>query len=78
MLTHPTTDRLRELGLAGMARAFGELQDNPSAADLGHAEWLALLLDREATAQERLGGSTDHAAAVEAFLAKQKPVFVGH
>jgi 2-(1,2-epoxy-1,2-dihydrophenyl)acetyl-CoA isomerase len=36
------------------------------------------VLDREATAQERLGGSTDHAAAVEAFLAKQKPVFVGH
>jgi hypothetical protein len=23
MLTHPTTDRLRELGLAGMARALG-------------------------------------------------------
>ena len=24
MLTHPTTDRLRELGLAGMARALEE------------------------------------------------------
>ena len=49
MLTHPTVDQLVKLGLAGMARAFGELQENPSAAGLGHAEWLALLLDREAT-----------------------------
>jgi len=32
-----------------MARAFSELQNNPSTAGLGHAEWLALLLDREAT-----------------------------
>ena len=48
MLTHPTVDQLVKLGLAGMARAFSELQDNQSAASLGHAEWLALLLDREA------------------------------
>ena len=49
MLTHPTVDQLVKLGLGGMARAFAELQDNQSAASLGHAEWLALLLDREAT-----------------------------
>jgi DNA replication protein DnaC len=49
LLTHPTLDQLMALGLGGMARAFGELQTNPSAAELGHAEWLALLLDREAT-----------------------------
>lgn len=49
MLTHPTVDQLVKLGLAGMARALTELQDNQSAAALGHAEWLALLLDREAT-----------------------------
>jgi 2-(1,2-epoxy-1,2-dihydrophenyl)acetyl-CoA isomerase len=36
------------------------------------------VLDREADAQQRLGASTDHSAAVEAFLAKEKPVFVGH
>jgi 2-(1,2-epoxy-1,2-dihydrophenyl)acetyl-CoA isomerase len=36
------------------------------------------VLDREAAAQERLGRSTDHSTAVEAFLAKEKPVFVGH
>ncbi len=31
------------------ARAFTELEANPQSADLSHAEWLALLLDREAT-----------------------------
>ena len=47
MLTHPTIDLLRELKLDGMAEAFTELQAQDSSTDLGHAEWLALLLDRE-------------------------------
>ena len=49
MLTHPTLDQLQQLGLAGMARAFLELEANPSQAELSHAEWLGLLLDRETT-----------------------------
>jgi DNA replication protein DnaC len=49
VLTHPTLDQLQQLGLAGMARAFTELEANPSSVELSHAEWLALLLDREAT-----------------------------
>ena len=48
MLTHPTIDLLRELKLDGMAEAFTELQAQDRSAELGHAEWLALLLDREA------------------------------
>ena len=32
-----------------MARAFAEFEANPTSAALSHAEWLALLLDREAT-----------------------------
>src|SRR5712692_9714844 len=40
---------MHQLGLAGMARAFTELEANPQSAYLAHAEWLALLLDREAT-----------------------------
>ena len=48
MLHHPTLDQLRELRLAGMATAFTEMQGNPQAEQLGHPEWLALLLDREA------------------------------
>ena len=63
MLTHPTLDQLQQLGLPGpvgfadippgdrsaMARAFAELEANPSTVGLSHAEWLALLLEREAT-----------------------------
>src|SRR6516162_3861518 len=40
---------MHQLGLAGMARAFAELEANPQSADLSHAEWLGLLLDREAS-----------------------------
>ncbi len=48
MLNHPTFDQLKALKLDGMAEALVELQGQESANDLGHAEWLALLLDREA------------------------------
>src|SRR5476651_2321819 len=48
MLTHPTIDQLRALKLDGMADAFVDLQAQDRANDLDHAEWLALLLDREA------------------------------
>jgi IstB-like ATP binding protein len=47
MLTHPTLDQLRALKLDGMVDAFIELQQQDMAKDLSHAEWLALLLDRE-------------------------------
>ncbi|MDJ0278909.1 IS21-like element helper ATPase IstB [Sphingomonas sp. 2R-10] len=47
MLTHPTLDQLQALGLQGMAKAFVEVDRHGDAATLGHAEWLALLLDRE-------------------------------
>ena len=48
MLTHPTIDQLRALRLDGMVEAFVELQSQDAARDLAPAEWLALLLDREA------------------------------
>src|SRR5215470_4947163 len=47
MLTHPTLDQLRALKLDGMADAFLELEQQDAARDLTHAEWLALLVDRE-------------------------------
>jgi DNA replication protein DnaC len=47
MLTHPTLDQLRALKLDGMAQAFLELEAQEEAPNLTHAEWLALLLDRE-------------------------------
>ena len=47
MLTHPTLEQMRALKLDGMAEAFIELEAQERAKDLSHAEWLALLLDRE-------------------------------
>ena len=42
MLTHPTLDQMHQLGLAGMARAFAELEANPQSADLARRmAWLA-------------------------------------
>lgn len=48
MLTHPTLDQLRALKLDGMVQAFIELEAQEDVRNLAHAEWLALLLDREA------------------------------
>jgi DNA replication protein DnaC len=47
VLTHPTLDQLHALGLHGMAKAFIDIQASGEANGLDHAEWLALLLDRE-------------------------------
>src|SRR6516165_1032488 len=49
MLTHPTLDMLHDLGLHGMAKGFKELEQATEARALQHAEWLALLLEHEAT-----------------------------
>ncbi len=49
MLIHPTVERLRSLGLAAMADTLVEMQNNPQAAEMPHADWLGLLIDREAT-----------------------------
>lgn len=49
MLKHPTIDQLRALKLDGMADAFVELAAQDRSRDLSPAEWLALLLDREAS-----------------------------
>ena len=49
MLKHPTLDQLHALGLHGMARGFGELAEADETKGLDRNDWLALLLDREAT-----------------------------
>lgn len=53
MLTNPTLDMLRELGLSGMASAYHELEAQPEVRSLEHGEWLALLLERETTARRQ-------------------------
>src|SRR5215210_5407458 len=52
MLTHPTTERLRGLGLAAMAQALEEQRRQPDLDGLGFEERLALLVDREATERD--------------------------
>ncbi len=72
MLAHPTLDLLRDLGLHGMAKGFKDLAANPEAADLGHAEWLALIVEQEVTLRRQKRFETRaraarlrHAASVE-------------
>ena len=63
MLTHPTHSQLSAMGLHGMAKAFAALAANPEADALGHGDWLALLLDREAVHRhdKRLGARLRYA-----------------
>jgi DNA replication protein DnaC len=53
LLNHPTLDLLRDLGLHGMEKSFRDMADNPEAQSLGHAEWLAILLERESTLRQQ-------------------------
>src|SRR5688500_9210219 len=52
LLTHPTSERLLALGLAGMAKALDEQRQNHCAEGLSFEERLALLVDREAAERE--------------------------
>ncbi|MFK4495948.1 DNA replication protein DnaC [Bradyrhizobium japonicum] len=63
MLAHPTFDRLNALGLHGMAKAFIDIEATGEANSLGHAEWLALLLERETSLRhdKRLATRLRHA-----------------
>jgi hypothetical protein len=47
LLKHPTLDQLHTLGLHKLAKAFADLAAAGQEKDLPHADWLALLLDRE-------------------------------
>ncbi|MCG7631437.1 MULTISPECIES: enoyl-CoA hydratase/isomerase family protein [Gordonia] len=58
---------------AGPTLAYRQIKDLVSASAAG----LDAALDREFHAQVALGETADHKAAVDAFLAKQKPVFTG-
>jgi DNA replication protein DnaC len=53
VLHQPILDRLRELGLDGMAKGFRDLAPNPESCELDHAEWLGLLLDQEITLRQQ-------------------------
>lgn len=59
---------------AGPTRAYAEVK---AALRLGATATLDEVLDAEAAAQARLGVTRDHQAAVQAFLAKERPTFEG-
>ncbi len=52
MLNHPTLEKLYQLRLNGMAKAFKEQMEQPEADGLPFTDRLALLVDREATERE--------------------------
>jgi len=52
MLIEPTLDRLRELGLIGMAQALAEQLGVPDVQRLSFEDRLALLLEREASERD--------------------------
>lgn len=74
-------EAVRETALAlagrlaeGPTLAYAEVK---RALRIGTTATLDEILDHEAAAQTRLGVTRDHAAAVTAFLAKQRPTFEG-
>jgi DNA replication protein DnaC len=52
MLTHPTLEKLQALRLTGMARGLEEQMQMTGVEELGFAERLGLLVDREMTERE--------------------------
>ena len=77
MLTHPTSDRLLALGLAGMAKALDEQRRLPATFDsLTFEERLGLLVDHEAAERDakRLLTRLKFAALRQAADLSQLPV----
>lgn len=68
-----TAETLARALASGPTEAYRQVKALARASASG----LSDALDREALAQSALGQTTDHKAAVDAFLAKQKPVFEG-
>jgi DNA replication protein DnaC len=52
MLNHPTHERLIELGLSGMAKAFEEQRRSPDLEALSFEDRIGLLVDREAAERD--------------------------
>ena len=52
MLNHPTTEKLKEMRLLGMASAFEDQLQTPDIGDLSFEERLGFLVDREQTQRD--------------------------
>jgi 2-(1,2-epoxy-1,2-dihydrophenyl)acetyl-CoA isomerase len=71
----PVAQELAARLAAGPTVAYGAIKRELSVGDAGT---LSDALAAEAQAQAICGGTDDHQAAVNSFLAKQRPVFEGH
>ena len=71
----PTAQELAARLAAGPTVAYGAIKRELSIGDAGT---LSDALAAEAQAQSICGATADHRAAVNSFLARQKPVFEGH
>jgi len=71
----PAAQELAARLAAGPTVAYGAIKRELSVGDAGT---LSDALAAEAQAQAICGATDDHQAAVNSFLAKQKPVFEGH
>jgi DNA replication protein DnaC len=74
MLTHPTIEILLGLGLHGMAKGFRALEQTPEVDSLKHSEWLALLLEYEATLRHQKRFDTRIKAARMRYQARVEDV----
>jgi 2-(1,2-epoxy-1,2-dihydrophenyl)acetyl-CoA isomerase len=70
----PTAQSVARTLAEGPTLAYAALKESLA---YGAEHSLAQTLEREDELQSRAGASEDHAIAVEAFLTKQKPVYVG-
>jgi 2-(1,2-epoxy-1,2-dihydrophenyl)acetyl-CoA isomerase len=70
----PAAQELATRLAAGPTVAYGAIKRELSIGDAGT---LSDALAAEAQAQSICGGTADHGNAVEAFVAKRKPVFEG-
>ena len=71
----PTAQELAARLASGPTAAYAAIKQ---AIHFSASHDLAESLENEAVQQALAGGTDDHANAVAAFVAKQKPVFVGH
>lgn len=69
----PSAEKIARRLAAGPTEAYRQVKGLVRASATG----LFDALDREQAAQELLGATADHKAAVDAFLAKTEPVFSG-
>jgi hypothetical protein len=81
LLQHPTIDRLRELGLEGMAKSLLDLTAKPESNALDHVEWLGAsihsTLDELSRSVPDIKAQPPQKAALSAYIRRMFPAVRG-